>query len=335
MKLLWKTESGNQTSFERQFIEEVFESNRNDREEVAKLNRKKIPLVAVYSSNDRVLTRPFLEYIRGQNNLYLVHLSNESLRHNVSYYRYTKGVLRSYFDPGIKFERVFTIPLGYQTGFKRNVTVSLESKARKWIWVFVGQLKSDRFKMVNALSNLKPNFLKPTNQFGGGGSGYSVNQMIDLYEDTYFVPCPSGNINPDTFRVMECLECGCVPVVVKFYRIDYFKYIYGDHPFVVGADWENAASQIADLMSDPEKLKQKLSDVALWYESYKKDLKIDVCRIINGSSIDQLESKQFKYQNSAKKLLYVRLIFWFHFRFVFLTRIIYSKLNRLAKIFGF
>lgn len=335
MKLLWKTESGNQTNFERQFIEELFESNSSDLEELVGLNRKNMPLVAVYSSNDRVVKRSFLEYIKSQKNLYLVHLSNESLMHDVSYYRYSSGVLRSYFDPGIKFENVFTIPLGYQTGFKRNVTVSLESKANKWIWVFVGQLKSDRLKMVNTLSNLKPNFLKPTDQFGGGGSGFTVNQMIDLYEDTNFVPCPSGNINPDTFRVMECLECGCIPVVVKFYRIDYFKYIYGDHPFVVGENWEDAASQIADLMSDAEKLKQKRRDVALWYESYKRDLKLDVCRIINGASIDQLESKQFKYQNSAKKSLYVRLIFWFNFRFVFLTRIIYSKLNRLTKISGF
>ena len=334
MNLLWKTEVGNQTSFERQFIDYLFDLNISDLEEINGLQRENNQVVAVYSSNDRVLKESLFDYIRSHDNLYLVHLSNESLMHDGSYYKYSKGVLRSYFDPGVKFDNVFAIPLGYQTGFKRDAKLNLKSDASNWIWVFVGQLKSDRLKMVNALSNLQPNFLKPTSQFGGGGSGFSVNQMIDLYESTTFVPCPSGNINPDTFRVMESLECGCIPVVVKFYGIDYFKYIYGDHPFIVGKNWNDAALQIDELMSDSMKLNQKIRDVALWYESYKKYLRIDVCRITSGASIDELESKQFKYQKSAKRSLYIRLIFWFHFRFVFLMRIIYSKMSRLIRLSG-
>jgi hypothetical protein len=95
MNLLWKTESGNQTSFERQFIEELFESNGSDQKEFERLNRKNTPVVAIFSSNDRVVTKSLLEYIKSESNLHLVHLNNESLMHHESYYRYSCGVRRS------------------------------------------------------------------------------------------------------------------------------------------------------------------------------------------------------------------------------------------------
>ncbi len=330
-QLIWKTEFGNQSTFERQFIEDLFQIDGDTQTVIEKNNPNEMPIVAVYSSNKRTVDDSLSKYIESQDNLFLVHLSNESLLHSDSYYGFSKGVLRPYFNPGIKYENVFTIPLGYQTGFKQNLAVNSDPNAKNYMWVFVGQLKSDRYKMVDALSALKPYFLKPTDQFGGGGSGFSVNNMIELYGSTNFVPCPSGNINPDTFRVMECLECGCIPVIVTFYRIDYFKYIYGDHPFIIGKNWKDVASKIQFYMNNPKKMEEKRNDVALWYENYKISLKSDIRRILTGASIDELESRQFYYQKYAKKSLYIRLIFWFHFRFVFMTRILRSKINPFTK----
>ena len=72
----------------------------------------------------------------------------------------------------------------------------------------------------------------------------------------YFPPCPYGYLNPDSFRIMESLESGCIPIVQKFLFIDYYKLIFGDHPFIVLNKWKSVEKEITNLLSNPKALEK-------------------------------------------------------------------------------
>ena len=110
-----------------------------------------------------------------------------------------------------------------------------------------------------------------------------------------FAPCPFGYINPDTFRIMEVLEGGCVPIVQKMLFIDYYKYIFGDHPFIVVKNWKEINKII---IITPQILiaSKKQKEVFDWYKNFKIELSKDTENILLNNS-DNLDSKQFSYQN--------------------------------------
>ena len=70
--------------------------------------------------------------------------------------------------------------------------------------------------------------------------------ICKIYSNTKFAPCPFGYVNPDTFRIMESLESGCIPIVLKFRSLDYYQNIFGDHPFILVNDWTEAKSKNED-----------------------------------------------------------------------------------------
>lgn len=238
----------------------------------------------------------------------LIHLSDESCAAPNELYLKASKVLRPYFFPGLK--NVYTIPLGFQSGY---AVQNCEIYDKEFSWAFVGQIKNHRKKMLDVFAEIPKHYIYKTDKWKDP-KALSSYDVKTVYSKTWFVPCPFGNINPDSFRVMEALEAGSVPVVVKFLGVDYFKFIYGDHPFIVGRNWEECASKIRLLMDDPIKLNIKNDEVRSWYMKFKKDLKYDVFCIINEDK-PNLVSMQFEYQKKAG------LLTKFFFNLYFKTRI--------------
>ena len=128
--------------------------------------------------------------------------------------------LRSYFDPFSNNKNIFTIPVGYQNGFENNTEFNVQKKVkRKFLWSFFGQIYSTRENMINELENIKPNYLHRTSSFMSSDI-VSPEEVKAAYENSIFSPCPYGYLNPDSFRIMESLESGCIPIVKKFLFID-------------------------------------------------------------------------------------------------------------------
>ena len=131
--------------------------------------------------------------------------------------------------------------------------------------------------MLNNLLNFKPSFLHVTEKFMSDNSIPSMKAK-EIYMGSWFAPCPFGYINPDTFRIMEVLEAGCIPIVQKMPFIDYYKYIFGDHPFIVIKNWKEINKIISNytriLMTSNENKKRFLNGIKILKYNYQKIQKI-------------------------------------------------------------
>jgi hypothetical protein len=244
----------------------------------------------------------------------LVHLSNETLQHNSDYYSRARWVFRSCFDPGCTQPNVTTAPLGYRSGFAAGAKTQAEEKApREFAWGFAGQKKSNRAIMAEHMERVTPHFTHYTRDWLSADI-LTVEQMCDVYARSWFAPCPMGNIHPDSFRVMEALENGCIPVITRFYGFDVMKYTFGDHPFVVGRDWADCARIVQQMMRDPAKLNARRQAVEDWYTQFRETLGEDVARIVRDGSTARCEGSQFDHQREGKADPVLKAVFAWHFR---------------------
>ena len=53
---------------------------------------------------------------------------------------------------------------------------------------------------------------KIVKKFGSKDSLSSV-EYYEVLKDTKFVPTPHGYYHPETYRLYEELECGCIPII--------------------------------------------------------------------------------------------------------------------------
>lgn len=259
----------------------------------------------------------------------LVHLSNENTIHDSRYYRDVKFVFRSCYSPLHAFRNVAAIPLGYQSGF-HDAAQSVDRPAeRRFAWAFMGQARPNRKKMFLALGSM-PSFQHKIAEWMTGDV-LSVAKMCEVYSQTIFAPCPIGIIHPDSFRIMEALENGCIPVVVRFYGYDIFKYTFGDHPFIIGRNWTGCARQMQKLLDDEAALAERAREVNSWYESFKRELASDVAICCATGSTRECSGRQFVYQRRGARDVILRAIFVWHFR---IRPKAQHYLNRIRGILG-
>jgi hypothetical protein len=311
MDIIWQTQAGRETDFDREYIQDVvlLEVMGNHKFD---FGSHKVPCsdgVIIYSTHDASISSQFRSYLKENKNYSLVQLCLERLVHDTSYYNLAQNVIRTYYDPRIINKNVYFIPVGFQSGFHNNDLehTTLAPRIKDNVWCFVGQLKSHRRRMVRAFADIEPNFTYYTTQWADPNA-LTPNQMRDLYRRTIFVPCPFGNRNPDSYRIMEALEYGCIPIVLTFLGEDYFRYVFGNHPFLVAESWENARDQVRELLSNQEKLRVRQQQTLDWYIKFKNDLACDIRTLLTDrSQSKKLISSQFLYQREPKRWIILRL----------------------------
>lgn len=107
-------------------------------------------------------------------------------------------------------------------------------------------------------------------------SGHDPKDYIELMSRAKVALCPSGPETPDTFRLFEALECGCVPIADtrvpsnkdnSDFGDDYWEYFFGGQvPFPVISDWVNVNGYIQDVLDDYDNISVK---VATWWNNRK------------------------------------------------------------------
>ena len=92
--------------------------------------------------------------------------------------------------------------------------------------------------------------------------------MNEILASTQIVPCPNGFVHPETYRLYEALESGCIPIVENAYK--YYDRLYPHNPFLKIDKWEEAKSII--LKWDSKKIEKKQEECKLWWNQYKNEL---------------------------------------------------------------
>lgn len=287
--VIWQTTAGLYTEFELQYIQcyllkdieynAFFDYNACS----AILDNSLI----VFSNDSPKLTPELEEYFKKFDklnyNYSLLHLSNERLsyKHDFKYYKRAKHVLRGYYDPRIKLKNVLTIPIGFKSGLLNTENITPTIFEREYRWAFIGQLKKDRKEMHDALISSQPNYVYLTSKWDAPEQ-LTVEKIIEIYKKTIFIPCPMGFCNPDTFRLNEALEWGCIPIVKKFNSTDYFVNVYGKHPFIVVDKWADATTIIENMCRDTEALENYRQSIIKWYAAFKFELQNKIKIIFAG-----------------------------------------------------
>ena len=92
--------------------------------------------------------------------------------------------------------------------------------------------------------------------------------MSEALSLTEFMPCPNGFVHPETYRVYESLECGCIPIVENAYQ--YYNRLIPHNPFIKVDKWTDARPIIKGWNND--QIKQKKEECKIWWNEYKDKL---------------------------------------------------------------
>jgi len=150
---------------------------------------------------------------------------------------------------------------------------------RRHRWFFSGQVNHKaRLDTVAALEKRKDGLLQPT---GGFTQGHRPTFLRDM-ASCAIAPCPGGWMTPETFRLYEALEAGCVPICSRDAplwpagdRGDYWQHVLGcQPPFPVLDDWTNLGETIDRLLADPVELQRLASRCGAWWIGYKRSVAV-------------------------------------------------------------
>jgi len=276
LNLIWQTFNGDQTNFEFEYTTEVLFKNieHNKIFDDGQLSTVLDNSVIIYSNNSNNISDDFNNYLNKFVELgytfYLLHFSNENLGHNCDYYSKANHVFRNYYDSNITSQNVTFIPLGVKTGFINKNKNFLETK--EYEFVFIGQPKSDRQELLSVMESMENVFIHKTNSWNCSTS-LTQDECISIYRKTKFVPCPMGWVHPDSFRLMECLESGSIPILKNYNNLEYFTKVWGDSPLPVVNSWDEITNYYK--MNEEDFLKLKTL-VFNWYKEFKIQLTLKV-----------------------------------------------------------
>ena len=197
--------------------------------------------------------------------MFLIHLGDESGVYDVSLvYNKFNYVWRAFCSNRyFNNEKVSCLPIGYKSG----TLFEKEMVERKYKWAFIGTPhKSSRHDLLFQLSDIKPSFSHKTTKFNE--KIINVKEMSKILTSTEFIPCPNGFVHPETYRLYEALECGCIPIVENAYK--YYDRLFPNNPFIKVDRWIEAKSIIKEWGDD--QIKRKRKECTAWWVQYKNQL---------------------------------------------------------------
>jgi hypothetical protein len=118
-------------------------------------------------------------------------------------------VLRNYVRPGLN-SKVSVIPLGFATS---KGDTGKPYKQRTLEWSFHGSKGVSREALLSPLKPFEPHECRFIPQFMDK-SATPFKDYQALLANSKVVPVPGG-MNPETFRLYEALEHGCIPLYVR------------------------------------------------------------------------------------------------------------------------
>ena len=192
-------------------------------------------------------------------------------------YRQYKFPNKSEFHDEINDHHIKYLPLGYHSWGKKYIRGHIIlPKQRKYKWCFSGSVKNERTHQIEKLSQITPYFCQKTNAF----------ETTEMFQNSLFAFCPSGNSNIECSRIYEAMYNGCIPIIVgdkEKHNLDYFKNMF-EIPlpcyFVYSMDEANAIIQSTDNDEIIKAQKRCLHWVRNIGYNIRRDI-VSKCRVVN------------------------------------------------------
>ena len=138
---------------------------------------------------------------------------------------------------------------------------------------FAGQVTHSRRELcASKLKELEGGTLIETEGFTQGVDHETYMQGL---ASAKIAPCPSGPVTPDTFRLYEALEAGCIPIVDSktpgAEYPDYWTHMFGEEPPfpIIRCDYDSLPAYIGELK---EKYYANANKVGTWWIKFKREL---------------------------------------------------------------
>lgn len=205
----------------------------------------------------------------------IMHLTDEDSNSDASSYADCNFVVRSYYRPNMP-DHVVQVPLGYNSGFNAY-TDNKPIIDRPYTWSSVlRRWDGNRQNMAQVMQQFPFGKLYVAEQMG---PSLSPGDMGRIYRDSIFVICPNGAVTPDSFRVTEALQAGCIPVVQAS---DYWVKAYGsDFPAVQVKNWNETPNVLFNMLLAPKGLEEKRMQCNEWWSKAKADAVRQVTELYN------------------------------------------------------
>ena len=202
--------------------------------------------------------------------IFLIHLGDEGGAEKKDLvYSLCEHIWRTFSLPMFKnFKNVTSIPIGYKCDPKKDKINILK---RNYKWSFLGTTHgSSRYDLLNKHKNIMPNFINLTEDFSGKRS-MDTNDYYKILNNSIFAPIPHGYFHPETYRLYEALEAGCIPIIENPFQ--FFDNFLPNNPLLSVNSWEDSSTIIKKYLEnkkDIEILRNKIND---WWTQHKENLK--------------------------------------------------------------
>jgi hypothetical protein len=87
-----------------------------------------------------------------------------------------------------------------------------------------------------------------------------------------------GWVHPDSFRLMECLESGSIPILKNYNNLEYFTKVWGDSPIPVVNSWNEIVKYYN---MDNNQYNELHNNVINWYSTFKSSLALKIKNKLN------------------------------------------------------
>ena len=141
---------------------------------------------------------------------------------------------------------------------------------RPFDWFFAGQVNHKRRRQcVHTLGSLPGGKMVTTPGFT---QGLPRGEYLALMAGSKVVPCPSGPQTPDSFRLWEALEAGCVPVAdtvcPAYPATNYWQLMLNrdDVPFPTIGDWDQLPALLGGLLAG---WPGNANRIQAWWQQYR------------------------------------------------------------------
>ena len=202
--------------------------------------------------------------------IFLIHLGDEGGAEKKDLvYSLCEHIWRTFSLPMFKnFKNVTSIPIGYKCD---PIKDKINILKRNYKWSFLGTTHgSSRYDLLNKHKNIMPNFINLTEDFSGKKS-MDTNDYYKILNNSIFAPIPHGFFHPETYRLYEALEAGCIPIIENPFQ--FFDNFLPNNPLPSVISWEDSSTIIKKYLEnkkDIEILENKIND---WWTQHKENLK--------------------------------------------------------------